>query len=188
MHTSHVCVTLTSRIYFLLILAQGKKAAPEWQGTSVVTSVLGWVLLGLHLFVGTLELPKFRSCCCCCCCPFIVSAFKRAEPQAPSLHEEVPRALTRATKVPLQACNGKLGGRKWEWTSLLQKLVIYASGLQTPTLIKYDLQELWLTSPSHGPKAVLMHFWPREGCPTTHCLSDSFMTLYKSNGKFATPS
>ena len=29
MHTSHVCVTLTSRIYFLLTLAQGKKAAPE---------------------------------------------------------------------------------------------------------------------------------------------------------------
>ena len=29
MHTSHVCVTLTSRIYFLPTLAQGKKAAPE---------------------------------------------------------------------------------------------------------------------------------------------------------------
>ena len=31
MHTSHVCVTLTSRIYFLLTLAQGKKAAPGWR-------------------------------------------------------------------------------------------------------------------------------------------------------------
>ena len=41
MHTSHVCVTLTSRIYFLLTLAQGKKTAPGWKGTSVVTSVLG---------------------------------------------------------------------------------------------------------------------------------------------------
>ena len=60
MHTSHVCVTLTSRLYFLPTLAQGKKAAPGWKGTSVVTSVLGWVLLGLHLFVGTLELPNFR--------------------------------------------------------------------------------------------------------------------------------
>ena len=28
MHTSHVCVTLTSRIYFLPTLAQGKKTAP----------------------------------------------------------------------------------------------------------------------------------------------------------------
>ena len=41
MHTSHVCVTLTSRIYFLLTLAQGKKTAPGWKGASVVTSVLG---------------------------------------------------------------------------------------------------------------------------------------------------
>ena len=34
MHTSHVCVTLTSRIYFLLTLAQGKKTAPGERVTS----------------------------------------------------------------------------------------------------------------------------------------------------------
>ena len=65
MYVSHLLHVYTS--YLLWLKAQGKKAAPEWQGTSVDTSVLGWVLLGLHLFVGTLELPNFRSSSCCCC-------------------------------------------------------------------------------------------------------------------------
>ena len=34
LYTSHVCVTLTSRIYFLLTLAQGKKTAPGERVTS----------------------------------------------------------------------------------------------------------------------------------------------------------
>ena len=38
MHTSHVCVTLTSHIYFLLTLAQGKKGC---------TRVTGYFSVGL---------------------------------------------------------------------------------------------------------------------------------------------
>ena len=56
MYVSHLLHVYTSYLLWLKVkrLHQGREL------TSVDTSVLGWVLLGLHLFVGTLELPNFR--------------------------------------------------------------------------------------------------------------------------------
>ena len=41
MHTSHVCVTLTSLIYFSLTLAQGKRVHQGERELQLLTSVLG---------------------------------------------------------------------------------------------------------------------------------------------------
>ena len=56
MYVSHLLHVYTSYLLWLKVkrLHLGEREL-QW-----LTSVLGWVLLGLHLFVGTLELPNFR--------------------------------------------------------------------------------------------------------------------------------
>ena len=57
MHTSHVCVTLTSPIYFLLTLAQ-EKTAP---GERLTSYKILQGLSAVRTSVSTSELPNFRS-------------------------------------------------------------------------------------------------------------------------------